>query len=465
MKFYKLNLPRQFELSRYYFLINVFVSVVIIILSYFAHAANPAEAAPKEDQGFYGNYQVDGHLMGIDRFVMDGGEKTALISDYTSGVVRRLFRVDEIEFVMGQGFNTQDPPELKVRLIKDGQGTVTGLRIRRTDGSESIATRVPLRLEQVSFEQGDAKLSGTLIIPSSKGPHPAIILLHGSGPLTRYSFGPYPYFFSSLGLAVLIFDKRGVGESTGMRIDASTGTVMKPSFYPNDIASDALSALRFLQQHKDIDPKRIGLWGSSEGGMLATYVASKSKDVAFAINSSGFMEPLWQTLSYQVEPVLRDMKEPEDVVQRQVDFVRQWLEVARTGKSWKKFKMQRAELIKKDGFTFFQSRGEYKSVEEIRWDWNHVLTFNPQEALAKVTCPVLGLFGELDSVTPAVRTAENMRRVLTEANHNDFTIKIFPNAGHSLSELPAKSRMAPGVFETLNSWITDRIYKDQRYKK
>jgi pimeloyl-ACP methyl ester carboxylesterase len=93
------------------------------------------------------------------------------------------------------------------------------------------------------------------------------------------------------------------------------------------------------------------------------------------------------------------------------------------------------------------------------------LTFNPQEALAKVTCPVLGLFGELDSVTPAVRTAENMRRILTEANHNDFTIKIFPNAGHSLSELPAKSRMAPGVFETLNSWITDRVYKDQRYKK
>jgi acetyl esterase/lipase len=148
-----------------------------------------------------------------------------------------------------------------------------------------------------------------------------------------------------------------------MRIDASTGTVMKPSFYPNDIASDALSALRFLQQHKDIDPKRIGLWGSSEGGMLATYVASKSKDVAFAINSSGFMEPLWQTLSYQVEPVLRDMREPEDVIQRQVDFVHQWLGVARTGKSWKKFKKQRAELIKKDGFTFFQSRGEYKSVE------------------------------------------------------------------------------------------------------
>src|SRR5690606_41214712 len=70
--------------------------------------------------------------------------------------------------------------------------------------------------------------------------------------------------FSSLGLAVLIFDKRGTGESTGLRMDASTGTVMKPAYYPDDLANDALSALHFLQQRKDIDPERIGLWGSRD---------------------------------------------------------------------------------------------------------------------------------------------------------------------------------------------------------
>src|SRR5690606_12808244 len=102
----------------------------------------------------------------------------------------------------------------------------------------------------------------------------------------------------------------------------STGTVMKPARYPDDLANDALAALHVLQQHPDIDPKRIGLWGSSEGGMLATYVASKSNDVAFAINSSGFMEPLWETLNYQVEAILRDTKTPEDVIQRQLDLDR-----------------------------------------------------------------------------------------------------------------------------------------------
>src|SRR6185503_9539490 len=127
--------------------------------------------------------------------------------------------------------------------------------------------------EEVVISSGDAKLAGTLLLPRAKGPHPAIILLHGSGPLTRYSFGPYPHFFTSLGFAVLIYDKRGAGVSTGLRMDASTGTVMKAAFYPDDLANDALAALRFLQQREDIDPKRIGFWGSSEGGMLTMQVA------------------------------------------------------------------------------------------------------------------------------------------------------------------------------------------------
>lgn len=461
MAFYKLNLPDHFRSSNCGLLTKLLFTLAIVILPVAAFSAEPAEVGISEDAAYYGNYQVDGHLMGIDRFIMDDGKKTALISDYASGVVRRLFPVSETEFVMGPGFHTQNPAELTVRLIKDKQGVTTGLRLLRTGGAESVATRVPLRKEQVFFEQADAKLSGTLIIPPTKGPHPAIILLHGSGPLTRDSFGPYPHFFSSLGLAVLIFDKRGTGESTGSRVDASTGTVMTPAYYPDDLANDALAALHFLQQRKDIDPERIGLWGSSEGGMLATYVASKSNNVAFAINSSGFMEPLWETLHYQVEPLLRDAKMPKEVIQRQLAFVELWLKVARTGKGWEQFKKQQAELIKTDGFTFFQSRGEYDSLEEMRWDWNHVLTFNPQHELAKVTCPVLGLFGELDSVTPAIRTAENMRRVLTEAKHTDFTVKVFPNAGHSLSELPTKNRMAPGVFETLSNWITDRLHRNE----
>lgn len=301
------------------------------------------------------------------------------------------------------------------------------------------------------FEGAKARLSGTLIVPQAKGPHPAIVLLHGSGPLTRYSFGPYPHFFSSLGLAVLIYDKRGTGKSTGVRTDASTGAAMTRAHYPDELAEDALAAMRVLQGRSDIDPKRIGFWGSSEGGMLTTQVAARSKDVAFVINSSGYMEPLWQTLEYQVGAILRANAVAEPAIRKQAEFVDLWLRVARTGKGWEDFRVAQDEIIKSEGYWIFQTRGPFTSPGQLRWDWDNVLTFDPRLALKHVQCPVLGVFGERDVATPAARTAENMRRELEAAGNKDVTLKIFPNAGHSLGELPDQKRMAPGVFDTLRS--------------
>ncbi len=433
----------------------------IVFAAFLLSASGLCPAADNRAQenphlALYGNYRVaDDHLLGIDRFITDDGQDTLLISDYSSGVVRRLFPTSGTEFVMGPGFNTATPAELTVRFVKDERGTVTGMTLRRANGTHSLAGRVPLETEDIFFEQADAKLAGTLLTPTTKGPHPAIILLHGSGPLTRHKFGPYPHFFTSLGFAVLIYDKRGSGASTGVRKDASTGTEMKSSFYPDDLAKDALAAMRFLQQREDIDSQRIGFWGSSEGGMLATYVASRSKDVAFAINSSGFMEPLWETLHWQVGAILRAAGASDVDIEKEQAFVDLWMRVARTGEGWEEFRRREQEMIESDGSWIFQTRGPFTSLDQLRWDWDHVLTFDPLPALAKVTCPVLGVFGELDTATPAQRTAENMRRVLTRAGHKDFTIKIFPKAGHSLSELPSKSRMAPGVFATLRSWLLE----------
>jgi pimeloyl-ACP methyl ester carboxylesterase len=191
--------------------------------------------------------------------------------------------------------------------------------------------------------------------------------------------------------------------------------------------------------------------------MLATYVASRSKEVAFAINSSGFMEPLWQTLHWQVGAILGAAGKPAADIEKEQAFVDLWLRVARTGQGWEEFKNRENEMVASNGSWIFQSRGPFTSLDQLRWDWDHVLTFDPLPALGRVTCPVLGVFGELDTATPAKRTAENMRRVLTQAGHTDFTIKVFPNAGHSLSELPSKSRMAPGLFETLRSWLHEHV--------
>ena len=434
----------------------------LVLLAPALAASNQSRANADASDVYPGNYRVArDHAVGIVRFITDAGESVLLIADYQTGVVRRLFPISDTEFVMGAGFAVQSPVELQVRFVKDGPGKVTGISLRSAAGATSFARRVPVVEKAVEIANNDTKLAGILMTPPGKGPHPAIVLLHGSGPLTRYSFGPYPRFFASLGLAVLIYDKRGTGASTGTRLDASTGAQapLPAAYYPDDLANDALAVFRFLQRRPEINPNAIGFWGSSEGGMLATQVAARNKDVAFAINSSGFMGPLWETILYQAGAIPRSQGLSAAQAEEAREFARLWMKVARTGEDYDLFVSQREDIRKanKNWLLSYYSN-QYSSLAQMRWDWDHILSFSPLPALKSVTCPVLGVFGELDSSTDATDAASNMRRVLSDAGHRDFTVKIFPNAGHSLGEMPLKSRMAPGVFETLRSWLLDRVH-------
>jgi pimeloyl-ACP methyl ester carboxylesterase len=85
------------------------------------------------------------------------------------------------------------------------------------------------------------------------------------------------------------------------------------------------------------------------------------------------------------------------------------------------------------------------------------LSFSPLPALERVRCPVLGLWGKFDESTDAADAARNMRATLSKSGNRDVTVKIFPNANHALMEMPSGNRMAPGVFETLRTWLLARV--------
>ena len=410
-------------------------------------------------QPYIGVYRLDDHPVGIDRFISDSGDSTLLFCDYETGLVRPLFRVSPTEFAMGPSFAVRSPVELTVQFQLDSQGAAQGLTVRPAGGAATFATRNPSRDEEVVFHNGDTKLAGTFIAPATPGPHPAIVLLHGSGPLTRHSFGPWPRFFNSLGMAVLVFDKRGTGASSGVRLDASTGApaTLSSRSYPNDLVDDALAALRFLQGRSDIDREQIGFWGSSEGGMLATQVAARSSDVAFAIDSSGFMGPLWETLLYQAGALAEGRGASASEVAETMAFTRLWMEVARTGKGYEEFVTRRQAIIAsgRSSFLSYES-ANFTSLEQMRWVWNHILAFSPLPALRQVKVPVLGVWGEADPLTDAPKAARAMREALSKGGNRDVTVKIFPNAGHSLMETSRKG-MAPEVFAYLRQWIVARV--------
>ena len=139
----------------------------------------------------------------------------------------------------------------------------------------SARTTLPYDSMDVTFHNGAVSLAGTLCIPRTSARHAAIVILQGSGGETRWGTNRFiADRFARLGIAALVYDKRGSGGSSGD---------WKSSSY-DDLADDALAGIDLLASRSDIDPKRIGMHGHSEGGIIAPIAATRAPSkVAFIV--------------------------------------------------------------------------------------------------------------------------------------------------------------------------------------
>src|SRR5262249_35278186 len=177
------------------------------------------------------------------------------------------------------------------------------------------ARKTIIRTEDVSFRNGDVVLSGTLLLPPRQGSYPAVVLTHTSSPAVRTAYREAADFFIAQGFAVLIYDKRGTGASTGKRLASIA-----------DLAGDALAGLRIIQGRADINPRRIGLWGASQGGWICQVAAAGSRDVAFIILvSAPSMSPVEQEM-FRTEQLLRAAGNSESEVKAALTYQRQFFE-------------------------------------------------------------------------------------------------------------------------------------------
>ncbi len=158
-------------------------------------------------------------------------------------------------------------------------GTISSLPASTT----FIRNTMEFHHEDVIFRntQADITLAGTLTAPNSKGPFPAALLIAGYGPNDRDVTGAGQKHFKVLaeyltrqGIAVLRYDKRGVGQSTGEYNTTAT---------TRDYADDARAGIEYLQTRNEIDPTKIGLIGLSEGGLIASMLTAECKAVAFTV--------------------------------------------------------------------------------------------------------------------------------------------------------------------------------------
>ena len=207
---------------------------------------------PKQLRSYEGIYKI-----GRRRFLIEelGGGFLTFV-ELPSGIVRGLFAVGPHEFVTGPSLLAAQPEERRLTFTNCGGKAWACLSIlhRKT---RTTAVQLPIRQEEVVFHNGTAKLAGTLILPSSPSKHPAVVFLHGSGDVPRQSYFGLGYLLASQGIAVLKYDKRGTGSSTGKWLTYE------------DLADDAIAGARLLETRDEIDKTQIGFWGLSEGGWIA----------------------------------------------------------------------------------------------------------------------------------------------------------------------------------------------------
>jgi dienelactone hydrolase len=135
-----------------------------------------------------------------------------------------------------------------------------------------------------TIQNGDVQLAFALDLPAGSPPFPAIVAGHGSGRITRSHLAWFASQWTRRGFAVLTFDKRGTGESTGTYVNV--GTADSPTVFPR-LASDVVAAVRFLRTRPEVDARRIGLAGISQAGWILPHAARELGDVPFMVLLSG----------------------------------------------------------------------------------------------------------------------------------------------------------------------------------
>ncbi|MGI8640479.1 MAG: alpha/beta hydrolase family protein [Pyrinomonadaceae bacterium] len=398
---------------------------------------------------YVGDYQI-----GRDKYISIGQTNYPTVGIvFTESDTNRfgqLFPTSETTFFGGTARLVPYPVEINVTFVKNKQGRVTALKWKPKGFAERTAKKVKLfNQEEVKFSNGDVTLAGTLTLPLTKGPYPAVLLIHGSDPNTR--FKGLPQLFARHGIAALSYDKRGAG--------ASTGDLSKATF--DDLAGDASTGVQFLQNRQDINSKQVGLWAISQGGWIAPLVAARTPNVAFMILHAGASVTPKIQARMELENSFPIYGYSQDEIKEAAVYQTLYFDAMQTDEAWEKlqaaYKKARAQNAK-----WIWNPG---TKEQLRGRWFRlIMDFDPAPVLEKVRCPVLAFFGEKDVLVPPGGNIPNLEQALQKGGNKDYTIKILPKANHRFEEtttgandFPTTKRTVPGYYDVMFEWLKKRI--------
>ena len=432
---------------------------------------------------------LDNNLIGQFAMLLLAVQADAIGSDFTVVVPQKLLSLpgqiagpERIEFVSGRATHEADLywvglGDITIDLI-EAEGRLVGL-VNRTQGTvgydagrfpegievleEEAALPAGLREVEVSFESDGVTLAGTLALPEAEEPLPAVLFLHGSGPIDRDGNAPglpmdayrqLAYGLAEARIASLRYDKRGVGESGG---DSTTASMA-------DLVGDARAALQALRDRPEIDPARVILVGHSEGAYLAPQIAAEDDALAGIALLAGAARPLDEITRWQVETALRMSGADDEQVAaslEQQDEYTAFVESS-TGE-WADYTVEdlQNELAWLTDAAASQLLGTQLGLTWLR---EHYLA-NTQAVLAQVSVPVFVLNGEKDLQVPSSE-GEAIREILEGAGNEDVAAHELVDLNHLLryhSEAPnllfrhIEEPVDARVIELLREWAVEHV--------
>lgn len=329
--------------------------------------------------------------------------------------------------------------------------------------------------EEISFknEKAGNTLSGTLTLPKKEGNFPAVILVSGSGAQNRDEelLGHKPFlvladYLTKNGIAVLRYDDRGVGKSTGDFENSTT----------KDFATDTEAAFQYLKTRKDINKTKIGIIGHSEGGIIAPMVAAKNPDVAFIVLMAGVAIPGDELMMLQNYMIGKVNGMPEEELTKLGNINRQTYDIIKKETDLTVMRNKLQESFNSEMKPLLISKGipqadvtQYLDAQanELASPWySNFIKHNPATDLEKVKCPMLALNGSKDLQVASMANLEAVKRAGEKSGNKKVTIKELKGLNHLFQESDTGSpadyntieqTISPIALNEISAWITKQV--------
>lgn len=388
------------------------------------------------------------------------GKLSATMDSIDQGA--RNIPIDEVKFE--EGTITLGVPKIKMKYVgklQDDGNTIVGeldqglkfkLDLKRTDKAPELPRPqtpkppYPYEVIEVTFpsKAKDVTLAGTLTKPKGDGPFVTAVLVSGSGPQDRdetlFQHKPFMVLADHLtrqGIAVLRYDDRGVGKSTGKFATALS----------TDFADDAAGAVVFLKARKDVS--KVGIIGHSEGGLVGPMVAVQSGEVAFLVLLAGPGQPGDELLADQSRLIAKAMGAGEKELEKNRKLQEVIFPLAKKAVPYEKAKETLDELAKQLTEEERKAVGPDIGYKQLIDPWMVAfLNYDPRPALAKVKCPVLAVNGEKDLQVPAVKNLEIIENTLRSNGNAQVTTKVFAGLNHLFQPCKVGSPNEYGKIDT-----------------